>query len=335
MQAVPSVTTLTVSYESAALVIELIESLARERRAHTSFGLRSVIVDNASGDAPAIQAAVERGGHSSWVEVLTSDRNGGFAYGNNVALRHCYEGHAPPDYFMLLNPDTLVHEGAIRELVDFMQKTPRAGVAGSCLESREGKQWRYSFRFPSWSSEVNTALGLGRLSELLRRRLVVKEMGDAPGRADWLPGAALLVRRAVFEGLGGMDENYFLYFEETDFLKKASDAGWETWWVPTSHVVHVSGQSTKIGEVGRRTRRLPDYWYDSRRRYFEKNHGVAYALLTDLAVVCAMNLTTLRRRLFGRDSDLDAAGDILRHSRLFSRLEPGPRPREYRPRRAP
>ena len=100
-----------VSYRSAELTISCLRSIEAERSTH-GLRIRVVVVDNASGDAPAIAEAIEANAWSSWVTLFLAPRNGGFAYGNNLAFRMARDA-GPLDYFHMLNPDTLVRKGAI------------------------------------------------------------------------------------------------------------------------------------------------------------------------------------------------------------------------------
>src|SRR5262249_20160029 len=99
---------------------------------------------------------------------------------------------------------------------------------------------------------------------------------------------------AVFDAIGLMDDAYFLYFEEVDFCLRARRAGWPCWYVPTSRVVHLVGQSSGVTDTKRPARRVPRYWVESRRRYFQKNHGRVYALFADLAWALGFSLWRLR-----------------------------------------
>ncbi len=100
-----------VTWRSAKLTIECLRSIEPELNTK-GLRIRAIVVDNASGDAPAIAKAIAENSWSSWVTLIDSPTNGGFAYGNNVAIRHAYET-GPPDYVHLLNPDTEVRKGAI------------------------------------------------------------------------------------------------------------------------------------------------------------------------------------------------------------------------------
>jgi N-acetylglucosaminyl-diphospho-decaprenol L-rhamnosyltransferase len=113
--------------------------------------------------------------------------------------------------------------------------------------------------------------------------------------SDWLPGASMMIRRQVFDAIGLMDENYFLYYEETDFCLQARRAGWSCWYVPQSRVMHIAGQSTGVTAETASPKRLPQYVFDSRRRYFVKNHGWLYAAMTDLSWLVGYGLWSVRR----------------------------------------
>ena len=110
----------------------------------------------------------------------------------------------------------------------------------------------------------------------------------------------MMVRREVIDELGGMDEGYFLYYEETDFCLKVKRAGWSNWYVPSSRVVHLAGQSTGISNA-KGHQRLPKYWFESRRRYFTKNMGPGYAMAADVALVLAWSAGRIKLRLQRRD----------------------------------
>jgi GT2 family glycosyltransferase len=206
--------------------------------------------------------------------------------------------------FLLLNHDTIVRPGAIKELVDFLDAHPRAGMAGSRLEDPDGTPQRSAFRFPGLLSELERAMRLGWCSRLLSRYLVAPPVQAVPCPTDWLAGASVLVRRQVFEQIGLLDEKYFLYYEELDFCLRMARAGWECWYVPSSRVVHLVGQATGMKSGVTVRKRMPAYLFESRRRYFEKSHGRLYARFADAAWL-AGHLCWRARRLLQRKPDDD------------------------------
>src|SRR4051794_36962520 len=139
-----SVLIVIVSYRTAALVTKTLASIAEERKRTPHLDVRTVVVDNASGDAPHLERAVAENDWGGWATILTSDRNGGFSYGNNVGFRHAYKIGFLPEFFYLLNPDTEVRAGAVEALVHFLQTRPEAGIAGGSLEDQSGTVWPYA-----------------------------------------------------------------------------------------------------------------------------------------------------------------------------------------------
>lgn len=307
------VTVVIVTYRVAELTIASLRSLESER-ATPGLNLQVVVVDNASGDAPQVSAAIEQNQWSSWVSLLTAPRNGGFAYGCNLGMKHACDARAP-DYLHLLNPDTLVRKGAVAELVCFLEEHERAGVVGSLLEDVEGTEMPFAFRFPTILSEIETGLQLGFVTRLLSRWVVRRRMGTSSEQVDWVSGASMMIRRSLLDDIGGFDERYFLYFEETDFSRRAKQAGFSTWFVPASRVMHIAGTSTRLIHGKAETRRLPPYWFASRRHWFVEAHGFAYAAVADLCAVMARMTGWLKNKILGREPSIPFyIRDLLRHS---------------------
>lgn len=325
----PRILVIIVSYRSAALVIECLRSVHAER-SRTHLEIAACVVDNASGDFPEVARAVEENGWSSWVTVLLAPRNGGFAYGNNLAIRHAF-GTRAPDYVHLLNPDTQVRPGAIAALSGFLEDRPEAGIAGSSFENEDGSDWPIAFRFPNPVSEFSGALGFGPLSRLLQRWAVARCMGGVVEQADWVSGASLMIRSEVLRAIGGLDENFFLYFEETDFCYRARQAGFTTWYVPASRVMHIAGQTTKVMERNAAAKRLPECWFESRRRYFALRYGRGRASAIDVVVLLTYPLGWLKRLLQGKTHS--SVPHYLRDLWHYSILQP--RNRNVGPLRAP
>ena len=290
-----SILIVIVNYQTPTLTINCLYSLATEIKLLP--GTKVVVVDNASGDCSVeqIKGAIAENGWSEWASVLASEQNGGYAYGNNLAIRPALESPYPPDYIFLLNPDTVVRYGAVRTLVNFMEQHLNVGLAGSSLEDLEGVQRPTAFRFPTIQSELDAGLRLGIVSKLLSNWIIAAPKSEVPCQTDWVPGASLIIRREVFDSIGLMDEAYFLYYEETDYCLQAKRAGWSCWYVPESRVVHFPGSSTSVTNTKAPPKRRPRYWFDSRRRYFVKNYGWLYAVLSDAVWLFGFSLWRMRR----------------------------------------
>jgi N-acetylglucosaminyl-diphospho-decaprenol L-rhamnosyltransferase len=281
------------------------------------------VVDNASGDdsVGVLARAIDALGFAAWASVLASASYGGFAAGNNLAIAQAMASAAPPDLFWLLNPDTVVRPQALVRLVEFLRAHPNVGICGSGIDEGDGTPWPFAFRFPSVLGEVEQGFAFGPVSRLLGRFAVRHPMGAEPARVDWVSGCSMVVRRQVVERIGPMDEGFFLYFEETDFCLRAHRAGFECWYLPTSRILHIAGQSTSVTAKTDRPRRLPRYWFDSRRRYFVRSHGRLYTILADVAWMTAFVLGRCRRWLqrLPPDAPPHYLGDFCRHSALWCR----------------
>ena len=306
-----------VTYKCAPLTIESLQSVAAERSA-AGFHIRAVVVDNASGDAPCIAEAIESNGWRTWVTLVIAPKNGGFAYGNNVGIARAYEDQVP-SYVYLLNPDAQVRSGAIGSLVRFLESHPEVGIAGGSFENLDGSDWPIAFHFPSLMGELLQGMELGPLIRLFKRWMVAQFMTKVPQSIDWISGASMLIRPAVLKSIGGMDENYFLYFEETDFCYRAKQAGFATWYVPESLVMHIGGQSTPVTDETTRQRRLPSYWFESRRRFFAMTYGIGHAIAIDVVALLACSIGLVKRILLGRPTTPYFLRDLVRHSIIWPR----------------
>lgn len=306
------------NYRTPDLTIQCLRSLCCEV---TPSHHRVVVVDGGSGDGAAgeIDVALKTEGWSDWASLMVLPDNRGYAAGNNAVIRTALAGAEPPRYVLILNPDTMVREGAIRALVEFMDNHPAVGVAGSRLESPDGTQQCAAFRFPSILGELGGGLRLGAAGRFLAKWSVALPLCKEPCRADWVAGASFMVRRQVFEELGLMDERFFLYYEEVDFCLRARQTGWECWHVPQSRVVHLIGKSTGVSSLDQPPARRPAYWFESRQRYFQKSHGRFYAAMADLAWMIGFSLWRVRRAVQRRpDNDPPRLlWDFLRHSALI------------------
>jgi GT2 family glycosyltransferase len=176
-----------------------------------------------------------------------------------------------------------------------MDGHPKVGIAGSRLEWPDGSPQGSPFWFPGIASELNRGLKLGIVAKLLSSSLVIDPKPQKPSPVDWLGGTSMIIRREVIDAIGPLDEGLYTYFDDVDYCLNAMRAGWPTWFVPESRIVHLEGRSTGI--KGNSHKRLPGYWFQARRRYFLKNHGALYTALADAAFLTGFAIWRLRRRI--------------------------------------
>jgi GT2 family glycosyltransferase len=304
-----------VSYRVTDLAIDCLRSLSGEIGRVS--GARVALCENGTGDGAEerLRRAIFENGWEDWVDLTAIYPNRGFTGGNNAVIRPALQSDDPPEYVLLLNADTIVTPHALGALVSFMDAHPRAGVAGSMLVGPDGTAEDTPFRFPGIATELDRGMRLGIVSRLLSPWGLVLPKRDGPVRAEWVSGASLILRRAVLEQIGLLDEGLYTYFDDPDICLRAARAGWETWYVPASRIVHLGGAST--GLTGkRRPQRFPAYWHQARRRFFLKNYGACYTVLVDAAFILGYATWRLRRWL-QRKPDIDPPHmlwDSIRHS---------------------
>jgi GT2 family glycosyltransferase len=234
----PAVAVIIVSYNTAPLLRGCLASLRGCR-----LPLRVLVVDNCSRDGSGAMVRAE----FPEVELVEAGRNAGFAGGTNIGLRRL--GLPLDPCILILNPDTVVHPGAVEAMVAFLEAHPRVGLVGPRLLNPDGSRQPGAFRFPTL---LMTALDLFPPGEALPGRLYgswwhgryPQDGGEAPFPIDHPLGACMLVRREALEQVGPMDEAYFMYSEEVEWCWRIRRAGWAIWQEPAARVTHVGGAAT-------------------------------------------------------------------------------------------
>jgi GT2 family glycosyltransferase len=315
----PRILVVLLNYRTADMTLCAAEAALRDM---DGFDADMVIVDNDSGDGSyevLREAALQRGwADQAKVRVVASGRNGGFGAGNNFGIQQNMSDGTEPDYVYCLNSDAFPDRGAIRALLDVLEADREVGLAGSYIHGPDGDPHQTAFRFPSIAGEFEGAARTGPISRLLKNSIVPLPLPEHTVPVDWLAGASVMMRRSMLDEIGCFDETFFLYFEETDLCRRAGLAGYKTMYVRESEVTHIGSVSTGMKEWGR----TPAYWFDSRRYYFVKNHGRAYATAATLAHVAGALLWRLRCLISGRKPHAPERflRDLIQHS--LSR--PGP-----------
>jgi GT2 family glycosyltransferase len=219
--------------------------------------LETVIVDNASGDGSP-EMLRERFPEARLVE---NPVNRGFAAAVNQAARL-----ASGRRLLLLNPDARPVAGCVRALAEALDARPSAGLAGPQLLHPDGSPQASAWLAPGLATLAFEAAFLHNLFP--RNRLHgLSARGHEPMAVPALSGACLLVDRGLFDALGGLDERFFLYYEDTDLCVRARAARREALLVPAARAVHAIG-----GSAFRDRRDFLLRFHESRRRYIRKHH---------------------------------------------------------------
>lgn len=239
----------------------LIDCLASIFQTITGITFEVWVVDNASTDG-SVETARRKYPN---IIVFENERNLGFASANNIALRRM-KGR----YALLLNTDALLTDGAVKELYNFMESNPEAGMVCGQLFNQDGSKQNSFANFPSLFSLLSNE---SILRILLPNKFPSKRRNYLePVEVDSCIGACMVVRKTAMDKVGFFDEQYFFFLEETDWAYRMRQAGWKVFFVPTARIFH--GQGKSVGtDVNSRI-----MFYRSRYLYLKKWHSGLYPI---------------------------------------------------------
>lgn len=264
-----------VNYNGGAMILDAIRSVIA-----TTLGLKYeiIVVDNSSSDG---SPETIKNTFDERVLFVEMGRNAGFAAANNAGL-----DRSLGRYILFLNPDTIVLEGALQTMMRYMDANPKVGACGGNLYSRDMQpQFSYWMLFPGVRMEWS-----GLFSDYFLRR---KHKGshehnytDSPKEVAYIMGADLMVRREVVAQVGKMDEDFFLFYEETEWCYRIRQAGYPIVNIPDAHIIHLEGQT--IDALGVRREQM----MRSRAIYLRKCCTPAERIAANmiLAVSCLIRL---------------------------------------------
>lgn len=295
-----SILVVIVNYRTPDMVLQCLASIQAERIAFPN--IRVHVIDNASGDGSAkvMQEGAHKKGWDDWVRIMASAQNPGFGAGNNVILREELACEYPADFFFILNPDTVVCPGIFHSLLGFFDANPHASILGPRTESEIGIPDHSAFRFPGMANALCDGVRFAPLDRLLKRWRTAPEPRSEAHQTDWVSGGGMFIRRKVLQEIGLFDENFFLYFEETDLCHRAANHGFQTWYVPEAGMMHWAGASTGVASDGRPRKRMPGWWFASRRHYLRNFHNSLYVGLCDWLFTIGRSAWQLRAWLTRR-----------------------------------
>lgn len=204
--------------------------------------LEVIVVDNASSDGSAEMVRQE----FPSVKLVVNGGNIGYAAANNQAATV-----AQGQFFLLLNPDAEVTPNAIERLVAFAQAHPDAGAVAPRLVYPDGRLQPSVRSFPTPAALLFAAIGLDKLFPSLGRYRMTWFRYDRIAEVEQPMASALLVRREVWEQVGGMDETMPIFFNDVDFCWRLKKAGWRIYFLPDAVVIHHHGASTRLLGIGK------------------------------------------------------------------------------------
>jgi len=272
----PLVTIITVNYRQAAITCELLDSL----REFAYAPVEILLVDNGleTDETVRFQSRLPT------VKVILSKENLGFAGGNNLAIQQ-----AKGDYILLLNNDTLVPPGLLEPLVNLLAAEPAVGIVSPKI---------YYYDQPQMLQYAGTAridFRTGRGADAARQQLDQGQF-DQERATDFAHGACMLVRRQVFETIGLLTEDYFMYYEELDFSLRARQRDWEIKFSPATFIHH--RESSSVGRFSS----LKTYFMFRNRWLFIRRFGTKkeYRLFLTYFLTVGLPLNCLRFMLQGQ-----------------------------------
>ena len=226
------------------------------------FGYEIIVIDGASHDGSAEMVADKHPG----VQLISLAENVGFTRANNLGLQR-----SRGRYLLFLNPDTVVMGNALPLMHAYMRDHPDIGVLGPMLLSADGTVQSSRRRFPTLATAFMESPVLQEWlpnSRALRRYTMRDLPDDVEQDVDWVYGACFLVRRQVYEQVGPLDEAFFMYSEETDWMRRIKGSGWRVAYLPTAKVIHHGGQSSAQVVAAQHI-----YFQSSKVYYFRKHFG--------------------------------------------------------------
>ena len=239
------------------------------------------VVDNHSDD-DSVEAVRSQ---YPWVRLIENQENMGFSRANNIAIRE-----ACGEYVLLLNPDTIVEEATLREVLRFMEEHPKAGGAGVMMHNADGSLAPESRRaLPTpWVSCL-------KMLGFTKRYYMSHLPWDQPSRIEVISGAFCFLRKKALDEVGLLDEDFFMYGEDIDLSYRLMKGGWENWYLPYP-ITHFKGKSTQKSDY-----RYVHIFYKAMLIFFRKHYShlsLFYALPVKMAIYfrAAIALTDILRK---------------------------------------
>lgn len=250
-----------ISYNTRDLLLACLESV-QDRTAGVDYEV--IVVDNASrdGSVEAVRARFPQ------VRVIANAENSGFAKACNQAATVSSGRH-----ILLLNSDTVMQAHTLRTMVTCLDQHLDIGAV-SCLQRDEhGRMLQSCFPFPSIRDHVRHSEDLPTVIRRLAGTPPPTDLTQSQD-VDWVNGACLMIRKALFDRLNGLDERFFMYFEDVDLCRRIHQLGCRVRHVAEGEVVHLLGRSSLTSRI-----RLNEQWELSRIRYVEKHFSQPRRLL--------------------------------------------------------
>ncbi|MSR85053.1 glycosyltransferase family 2 protein [Candidatus Uhrbacteria bacterium] len=240
MSDTPLISFITVNYKMCQLIRHLLQGI---EDAHLPFSFEYLVVDNASNDG--ISEMVSK--RFPWVTFISSPVNGGFGAGNNLGVRQ-----AKGRYVVFLNPDLTIFPGEVEKWIAWMEQHPEVGISGPRIVNPDFLDQDSCYHFPKLLTPAYRRTFLGKLpwARQAMDHYLMRDMDRTVVQpVDWVLGAAMMVRRNLFEQIGMFDERFFMYFEDADLCRRAWMVGMQVMYTPAARVIHYHQRQSRTRYV--------------------------------------------------------------------------------------
>lgn len=246
------------------------------------------VVDNNSRDKTVEMVRTK----FSEIKLIANSINAGFAAANNQAIRK-----AKGQYVLLLNPDTIVRQNTIENVLNFFDKAPNAGIVGCKLLNADGSLQPSCMSFPSVLSTFSEQFYLYRIfpkSSIWGRPYMTFMDYNKEHEVDVIKGAFLMFRKNLIDQIGLLDERFFVYTEEVDWCYRTKKAGWNIYYTPVGEVIHLEGKSTGVeGQSnGQQNIRMFVELHNTKCQFLDKHYSKSKALVIKLIMLKGVLLRT-------------------------------------------
>jgi len=297
-----------VSYNIKSLLRECLNSIYRNVK---RIKFEVIVVDNASNDGGIEMLRKE----FPQVKLIVNHNNLGFARANNQAIKQ-----SRGRYILLCNPDVVIKSNSLDGMVEFMETHPNAGALGCKILNSDQTMQTSTNSFPNLFTvflhifQAKKIISNPKMRETIGRKWKIlpgttlreyfRIYGDFDRirEVDWVTGACLLVRRKTIEEVGLLDENFFMYYEDTDWCYRMRKKGWKTFYFPFFEVIHYIGKSSNKFNPKVFIERYKSMYY-----YFRKHKGKGVIPLLHFIICSGLILrfiSLLTIYLFNKDKEL-------------------------------
>jgi len=241
------ISVIIVSFNTEKLTVDAVNSVINKTK---GMSFEIIVVDNNSqdGSVSALRKLVESNKN---ITLVLNRKNVGFGQANNQGIKK-----AKGKYILLLNSDTLITDNVIGDMVGWMDKNLKIGIASCSLKNKDGSVQATGGFFPTlprvfaWMTFLDDLPGMGKILKPFHPMHDLSPFGGNTGfynkdhSMDWVTGAFFMMRREVVRDVGYLDRDYFMYMEEVDYCFRAKRLGWEVIYLPRWSIIHFGGASS-------------------------------------------------------------------------------------------